>query len=51
MLDIKTTGPEFDLLRDGVRALCARYDETYWEQCDDQHAFPEAFFRAFADAG
>lgn len=51
MLDIKTTGPEFDLLRDGVRSLCARYDETYWEQCDDQHEFPHEFFRSFADAG
>jgi acyl-CoA dehydrogenase len=51
MRDIRTTGPEFDLLRDGVQALCARFDESYWEQRDAEHAFPHEFFKAFADAG
>ena len=38
-------------LRDGVRRICADFGDEYWRQCDADHEFPWAFYRAFADAG
>ena len=38
-------------LRDGVRAICARYPDEYWRRCEADHEFPWAFYRDFAEAG
>ncbi|ALL79267.1 acyl-CoA dehydrogenase (plasmid) [Pseudonocardia sp. EC080610-09] len=38
-------------LRAAVRALCAKYDEEYWELADREHRYPEEFFSDFAAAG
>ena len=40
-----------DALREAVRALCARYPETYWQQLDAQRAYPEAFVLELTRAG
>jgi acyl-CoA dehydrogenase len=46
--------PSVDLhqeLREGVRALCARFDSAYWQRIDAQRGYPEAFVDALTGAG
>ncbi|WP_163576841.1 acyl-CoA dehydrogenase family protein [Halomonas faecis] len=38
-------------LRDGVRSLCANFDDAYWRRIDECKAFPEAFVEALTEAG
>jgi acyl-CoA dehydrogenase len=38
-------------LRDAVRSLCAKFDSSYWQQVDEQRAYPEAFVEALTKAG
>jgi len=44
------TDPHLEL-RDGVRRICADFPDEYWRTCEADHAFPWAFYQAFADAG
>ncbi|MCB4821685.1 acyl-CoA dehydrogenase family protein [Roseicella aerolata] len=43
--------PEQQAIREGVAALCARFDEAYWLQKDREGGFPHDFHRAVAEAG
>ena len=38
-------------LREGVRAVVARFDDAYWLARDDDGVFPHDFHRALAEAG
>ena len=38
-------------LRDAIRALCAGFDATYWQNIDEQRAYPQAFVEALTGAG
>ncbi len=38
-------------LRDGVRRVCAKFDDAYWRRCDEDHEFPWAFYEALAEGG
>jgi len=38
-------------IREGVRALCARFPGEYWRQLDHERAYPTAFVRALTEAG
>ncbi|HZS67029.1 MAG TPA: acyl-CoA dehydrogenase family protein [Burkholderiales bacterium] len=38
-------------LRDAVRQLCNQFDSAYWQQIDEQRAYPEAFVQALTKAG
>jgi acyl-CoA dehydrogenase len=38
-------------LRDGVRRVCARFDDAYWRDLDARHEFPWAFYDAMAEGG
>ena len=38
-------------IRDGVRAIVERFDSRYWQQIDEERAFPEAFVNALTEAG
>ena len=38
-------------IRDSVRAICDRFDDTYWAQKDRDHEFPTDFARAIAEGG
>lgn len=38
-------------LRLGMRDLTRRFTLAYWDECEEEHRFPEEFFRAFADGG
>src|SRR6202158_2890373 len=38
-------------LREGVRALCARFDSAYWQRVYAERVYPEAFVDALTGAG
>ena len=38
-------------VREGVAAVCARFDDAYWNACEAEARFPEAFHRALAEGG
>ena len=42
---------EHQELRDAIRALCANFDATYWQNIDEQRAYPQAFVEALTGAG
>ena len=44
-------GPEQQQIRESVLKLCSRFDDAYWLERDTSATFPEAFYRAVADAG
>jgi len=48
--DVPTT-PERAEIRVAIRALCDRFDDTYWSEKDREHAFPHEFAKAVADGG
>jgi acyl-CoA dehydrogenase len=42
---------EYQELRNAIRALCAGFDATYWQNIDEQGAYPQAFVEALTGAG
>lgn len=42
---------EHEEIADSVRKLMTRFPDEYWAERDETHTFPDAFYRAFADAG
>ncbi|HWE79200.1 MAG TPA: acyl-CoA dehydrogenase family protein [Pseudolabrys sp.] len=46
-----TTAETYPDIRDGVRALCARFPGEYWRGLDRERAYPTAFVRALTEAG
>src|SRR5277367_1235684 len=40
-----------DAIRQGVRAVVARFDDEYWLARDEDGEFPKEFHRAMADNG
>ena len=46
-----TPDPDLDDIRDGIRKLCARFDDAYWRACDEEHRFPWDFYEAMAEGG
>lgn len=38
-------------IRDAIAKVCARFDDAYWYDRDQDGAFPEDFYRALADDG
>jgi acyl-CoA dehydrogenase len=43
--------PERARLRAEVRTLCEGFGEEYWQRCDLERAYPEAFVRTLTEAG
>lgn len=43
--------PERQEIRDAALRLAGRFDDAYWLERDREGGFPEALYRAFADAG
>jgi acyl-CoA dehydrogenase len=43
--------PDQDLIRESVRALCARFTDEYWAERDAKHEFPWEFYEALAAGG
>jgi acyl-CoA dehydrogenase len=46
-----TSTPERAEIRDAIRAICDRFDDTYWGEKDRMHRFPFEFAKAIADGG
>lgn len=46
-----TDVPEHALIREGVAAVCSKYGDEYWRECDSTHTFPWDFYRDMANAG
>jgi acyl-CoA dehydrogenase len=44
-------GADFAAIRDGVRALCARFPGEYWRAKDRERAYPGEFVQALTEAG
>jgi acyl-CoA dehydrogenase len=42
---------EQELYRDGVRAVCARFSESYWRQLDGEKRYPDEFVRTLTEGG
>lgn len=42
---------EQSLIRESIKKLCAGYPDEYWERCDSEGDYPQAFFDAVAAAG
>ncbi len=52
MADAASRPPEDHAeIREGVRALCARYPGEYWRKLDRERAYPTEFVRALTEAG
>src|SRR3546814_5922844 len=45
------TEEDLDAIREGVRAVCAPFDDEYWLDRDNTGEFPKDFHRAMADGG
>jgi len=43
--------PDQELYRDGVRAVCTTFPESYWRQADAEKRYPDEFVRAMTDGG
>ena len=44
-------GEDFPELREPVRRICAKYPGTYWQQLEDEQAYPTAFVEELTAAG
>jgi acyl-CoA dehydrogenase len=38
-------------IREGIKALCSKFPETYWQEMDETEAYPHEFIRALTEAG
>jgi acyl-CoA dehydrogenase len=43
--------PDLELIREGIRAICRKYDDDYWSERDEKHEFPWDFYRDLAAGG
>jgi acyl-CoA dehydrogenase len=43
--------PERAEIRDAVRSICDRFDDSYWAEKDRTHSFPFEFAKAIAEGG
>jgi acyl-CoA dehydrogenase len=46
-----STEEDHEAIREAVRKVCARFDDTYWRACDEEHRFPWDFYDAMAEGG
>ena len=46
-----TPDPDHEAIREGVRRVCADFDDDYWRRCDEAHEFPWACYDALAAGG
>ncbi|QQK76461.1 acyl-CoA/acyl-ACP dehydrogenase [Salicibibacter cibarius] len=42
---------DHDMIRKSVRSLCERFPESYWQDIDKRHEYPEEFIQALTDEG
>jgi acyl-CoA dehydrogenase len=47
----RPTEDDLNIIREGVRAVCAQFGDDYWLARDDDGKFPREFHKAMADGG
>ena len=48
---MSSTPEDRQAIRDGVAAVCKRFDDDYWSNCEHEARFPFDFHRAMAEEG
>lgn len=48
---MRSDSEDITLIREAVRQVCSRFDDTYWSACDHEHRFPHEFYDAMAAGG
>ena len=48
---MRSDSEDITLIREAVRQVCSRFDDTYWSACDHEHRFPREFYDAMAAGG
>lgn len=43
--------PDHEAIRDGIRRICADFDDDYWSRHDQEHRFPWEFYERLAEGG
>ena len=51
MSDINPFAKQHADIREGVRAICRTFDNSYWQRLEESSAYPEAFVQALTEAG
>jgi len=51
MKEINPLSERFLEYRQGVRELCSRFNNQYWQSIDEKCGYPEEFVKALTDAG
>jgi acyl-CoA dehydrogenase len=51
MSDINPFAEQHADIREGVRAVCRRFDSAYWQQLEESSGYPDAFVQALTLAG
>ncbi len=44
-------GDDLTLIRETVRAICAKFPDEFWAACEHDHRFPQEFYDAMAAGG
>lgn len=42
---------DHEAIAQAIRAICTRFDDDYWSQCDQEHRFPWDFYKLMAEGG
>jgi acyl-CoA dehydrogenase len=42
---------DIELIREGIRSICQKFDDDYWAERDARHEFPWDFYQALAEGG
>ena len=51
MIDINPRSSQFPEYRQAIRELCGSFNSKYWQEIEEQRAYPEAFVTALTKAG
>ena len=51
MADINPRFSQFQEYREAVRDLCGQFGSKYWQDIEEQSAYPEAFVKALSTRG
>jgi len=51
MSDFHYENEDHQLIAEGVRQRCEKFDDAYWSKCDEEHQFPWDFYAAMAEGG
>ena len=46
-----TQSSDHEAIREGIRKICAGFDDDYWSQQDEAHEFPWEFYNRLAEGG